>query len=231
VRTAPPDQAADKHLVSPAKDVVDNNTFPRPPDAAPDLASRARVMRGQNPGNGASAGQTAVGHLARELRLAAGLSERALARRSAVARSTVTRLEHGQIRPRRSLLSALAVGIDPDRQKELREQLVAAASDDIAVESDGWRHYRRRRLERGILAGQVPMPSKVADGIRFHRAADAAWQAGMAILHRPGALDDNAALDEANRLLAESRALRDLAGPPMTLYIGGKTIRIGWAFL
>ena len=196
-------------------------------DAAPETASRARVMRGQNPGNGASAGQTAVGHLARELRLAAGLSERALARRSAVARSTVTRLEHGQIRPRRSLLSALAVGIDPDRQKELREQLVAAADGDIAPESDGWRRYRRRRLERGILAGRVPMPSKVADGIRFHRDADAAWQAGMAILHRPGALDDARALDEANRLLAESRVLRDQAGPPMTLYIGKVRITVG----
>jgi transcriptional regulator with XRE-family HTH domain len=190
-------------------------------------ASRARVMRGQDPGNGASTGRTAAGHLARELRLAAGLSERALAHRSAVARSTVTRLEHGEIRPRRSLLQALAVGLDPDRTKELRERLVAAAGDDIAPESDGWRRYRRRRLERGILAGRVPMPSKVADGLRYHRAADAAWSAGVAILHRPGALDDAAALEQANRLLEESRVLRDLAGPPFTLHIGRVRIQVG----
>src|SRR5208282_3639525 len=120
-------------------------------DAALVGASRARMMRGQDQGNGATTGRAATGQLLRELRLAAGLSERALARRSAVARSTVTRLEHGQIRPRRSLLSALAVGIDPDRTRELREQMVATAGDDIAPESDGWRRYRKHRLDRGIL--------------------------------------------------------------------------------
>jgi len=181
-------------------------------------------MRGQDP---ASAGRTAVGHLARELRLAAGLSERALARRAAVARSTVTRLEHGQIRPRQSLLSAIAVGIDPDRPRELIAQLVAAAGDDIAADSDGWLHYRRRRMERGILRGDVPLPTKVAAGIRLHRAADAAWQAGTAILHRPGALDDADALDEALRLMDEARTLRDRAGPPMTLHIGKVCIAVG----
>lgn len=195
--------------------------------AAPETASRARVMRGQDPGNGATADRAAAGYLARELRLAAGLSERALGRRAAVARSTVTRLEHGQIRPRRSLLSALAVGIDPDRPKELIAQLVAAAGDDIAPESDGWRHYRRRRMERGILAGRVPLPSKVADGLRLHRAADAAWTAGMAILHRPGALDDARALEQALQLMAEARVLRDQAGPPIALHIGKVRITAG----
>ena len=198
---------------------LDANIRARPP--------RARMMRGQDQGNGAATGRTAVGQLVRELRTAAGLSERALARRSAVARSTVTRLEHGQIRPRQSLLSALAVGIDPDRTRELREQMVAAAGDDIAPESDGWRRYRKHRLDRAILAGRVPLPSKVADGLRYHRQADAAWDAGMAILRRPGALDDANALDEANWLLAEARALRDLAGPPFSLYIGKVRITAG----
>jgi len=44
----------------------------------------------------------------------------------------------------------------------------------------------------------------------------------MAILHRPGALDEAAALDETVRLLDQARTLRDQAGPPMTLYIAGK---------
>ncbi len=197
-------------------------------DAALVGASRAHVMRGQDQGNGAATGRTAVGQLVHELRTAAGLSERALASRSAVARSTVTRLEHGQIRPRQSLLSALAVGLDPDRTRELREQLEAVAAGDITPESDRWRRYRKHRLDRGILAGRVPLPSRVADGLRYHRQADAAWGAGVAILHRPGALDDAAALDEANRLLAEARALRDLAGPPFTLYIGKVRIPAGF---
>lgn len=198
--------------------------------AAPDTASRARVMRGQDPVQPdapVDQGREAAGELVRTMRTAAGLSERALATRSAVARSTVTRLEHGQLRPRRTLLSAIAVGIDPDRPKELIAQLVAAAGNDIAPESDGWRRYRRRRMERGMLRGDVPLPTKVAAGIRLHRAADAAWQAGTAILHRPGALDDADALDEALRLMDESRTLRNRAGPPMTLHIGKVRITVG----
>jgi transcriptional regulator with XRE-family HTH domain len=196
--------------------------------AAVSGASRARHTRPDSMQH-ATAGRTAVGELVRELRMAAGLSERALARRSAVARSTVTRLEHGQIRPRRSLLGALATGIDPDRQKELRARLLAAAGDDVAEETDRWRRYRRRRMERGILRGDVPLPAKVADGIRLHKAADAAWQAGMAILHRPGTFDDGDALDEAKRLFAESHALRDQAGPPIMLYVGKVKITAGFA--
>ena len=105
--------------------------------------------------------------------------------------------------------------------------MVTAADGDIAPESDGWRHYRKRRLDRGILAGRVPMPTKIADGIRLHQAADAAWRAGEAILHQPGALDDAAALDEAIRLMNESRALRERAGPPFTLHIGKVRISVG----
>jgi transcriptional regulator with XRE-family HTH domain len=199
--------------------------------AAPDRSSRARVMRGQDlvqPVAPGAQGREAAGQLVRSWRMAAGFSERALARRSAVARSTVTRLEHGQIRPRRSLLSAVAVGVDPDRPKELLAQLVAAAGDDIAPESDGWRRYRRRRMEKGMLAGRVPLPTKVTDGLRLHRAADAAWHTGMGILRRPGALDDAQALDEALQLMDEARSLRDQAGPAMLVRIGKVEIRAGW---
>jgi transcriptional regulator with XRE-family HTH domain len=193
-------------------------------------ASRAHVMRGQDrvePVTPGSSGAAAAGQLLREFRRAAGLSERGLAKRSAVARSTVTRLEHGQIRPRRSLLQALAVGLDPDRPKELAGQLAAAAGDDVVPESDRWRHYRQRRLERGILRGDVPLPARVAESLRLHRAADVAWSAGVAILRRPGALDDADALDKADELLIQARVLRDQAGPPMTLIIGKVRITAG----
>ena len=192
-------------------------------------ASRARVMRGQDQGNGAPTGRTAVGQLVRELRMAAGLSERALARRSAVARSTITRLEHAEIRPRPSLLSAISVGLDPDRPKELRERLTAAAGDDLAPESDRWRRYRQRRLERGILAGNVPLPTDLTRRLRLHREADQAWHEGMAVLRRPGALDDVIALDDANRLLKQARALRDQAGSPIKLHIGKTVISAGFS--
>lgn len=49
----------------------------------------------------------------------------------------------------------------------------------------------------------------------------------MAILHRPGALDDAEALDEANRLLTEARTLRDQAGPSMTLGSTGHAEAVG----
>ena len=90
-----------------------------------------------------------------------GLSTRGLARRSAVARSTVQRIERGVMHPRRSLLSALALGLDVDRQQELLEELTAAAGAEVAPESDGWRHYRRRAARardpggRGTTADQA----------------------------------------------------------------------------
>lgn len=79
----------------------------------------------------------------------------------------------------------------------------------------------------GILRGDVPLPTKVAESLRLHRAADAAWQAATAILHRPGALDDADALDAALRLMDEARTLRGQAGSAMTLIIGKVRITVG----
>jgi transcriptional regulator with XRE-family HTH domain len=127
----------------------------------------------------------AVAALVRELRRDAGLPALALARRSAVAPSTVYRLEAAKLRPRMSLLSAIALGIDPDRQAELLAKLAAAAGDALKAEGRGWWRYRRRRLERGILAGTTPLPSRLETALRLHREADAAWASGMALLRQP----------------------------------------------
>jgi hypothetical protein len=145
-----------------------------------------------------------------------------------VARSTIQRLEGGALRPRRSLLSAVALGLDVDRQRELLAVLVTAAGDAVVPESDGWRRYRRRRIERGILAGEVPLPTKLQRALDFHRAADALWQRESAIFDIPGALDDTQALDELLRLGGERRRLRELAGSPVTLYVGKRRITAGW---
>jgi len=160
----------------------------------------------------------------RVLREDAGLSALALARRSAVAPNTVYRLQGGQLRPRLSLLSALALGIDPDRQHELLARLAAAAGGAVAPETGGWWRYRRRRLERGILAGTTPLPSGLADALRLHREADAAWASGMAMLRQP------ARFGEGERLLDESLRLRAEAGPPVSLKVGKHTIRGGMRY-
>ena len=66
------------------------------------------------------------------------------------------------------------MGIDPDRQKENLARLVDAA--------DGkWARYRWRRIERGILAGEVPLPSKLARSLELHCQADEMWLQSMAI--------------------------------------------------
>jgi DNA-binding XRE family transcriptional regulator len=51
----------------------------------------------------------------RELRTERGLSVSALARRPAIDRRTIQRLVRGQLRPRPSLLWAIAYGADPDQ--------------------------------------------------------------------------------------------------------------------
>ena len=127
------------------------------------------------------------------------------------------------------MLSALALGIDPDRQKENLVRLVEAAGGEDAFAPDGrWARYRWRRIERGILAGEVPLPSKLARSLELHRQADEMWLRSMAITDRPGAWDDAEALDEAIRLHDESSRLRELAGPPVTFYVGRHVIRAGW---
>jgi transcriptional regulator with XRE-family HTH domain len=194
-------------------------------------ASRARVMRSHltaKPVTPVQPGLPRLAALVRAGRIERGISTRGLASRAAVARSTIQRLERGQLRPRRSLLSAVALGLDVDRQRELLAELVAAAGDAVTPESDGWRHYRRRRLERGILAGEVPLPTKVQQALDLHRAADALWVRQSEILDAPGAWDDARALDECLRLSAERRRLREQAGPPVLMYIGKRRISVGW---
>ena len=160
----------------------------------------------------------------RQLRAEYGLGTRRLADRSTVSRRAIQYLEDGSIRPRRCTIGALAYGLDPDdpeRRKEIIASLVAAAGGEDALAPDhGWPRYRARRFQRGLLEGTVPLPSDIARRIDLHKRADAAWHASCAVLDRPGALDDVAALGEAQRLLDEGRRLRAQAGGPLGLWLG-----------
>jgi transcriptional regulator with XRE-family HTH domain len=60
-----------------------------------------------------------------------------LARRALVARSTIQRLEKGQLRPRPSLLAWVAYALDPDHAKVIRPALVEAAGGADALAEDG----------------------------------------------------------------------------------------------
>lgn len=93
--------------------------------------------------------RTTLGALIRTLRTEAGISTRALAARSAVARSTITRLEAGQRRPRPAMLAALAHGLDPDRATEFAHRLEAAAGESLRPDTEGGtRRIARRRQRR-----------------------------------------------------------------------------------
>jgi hypothetical protein len=63
-----------------------------------------------------------------------------------VSRSTNQRLERGEMRERPSTLGWIAGAIDPDRRAEIRDQLVAAAGDEIAPHIDRWSRRQVRRM-------------------------------------------------------------------------------------
>lgn len=87
-----------------------------------------------------------VGARLRAARTAAHLSQRGLARVAGCASSTVTRLESGQRRPRRSMLAALCAVLDPDGTAGLLPALVLAAGESLAVETPGGTRRRTRRV-------------------------------------------------------------------------------------
>ncbi|WP_246609831.1 helix-turn-helix domain-containing protein [Nonomuraea rhizosphaerae] len=190
--------------------------------------SRVRVLGDHLPGDAERDRLVAtLGATLRALRARYGLSTRRLALRAATSRSTITRLERGERRPRRSMLSSLALALDPDAHLELLEVLVAAAGPSLRPETNGSRRCRRRAMEAGILAGRVPMPSRIARALALHARANAAQGEAEALLVRPGALDDVTALTRARELMGIAAAARREAGPPFTLKVGGHVIRAG----
>ena len=179
----------------------------------PDRCDRTNpyVMGDQPPG------VTAVAALARSLRLEAGLSTRQLAVRSGLARSTITRLEAGQLRPRRSMLAVLAIGLDSGRPRELLGQLAGAAGADMAVDTPGWRRYRRRRVGRALRSGALPVPAEVARRIRMHQAADQALGQVAMLQKQPGFLGNLEVAEMADKLIRQAEKIRAEAGLRVTV--------------
>jgi transcriptional regulator with XRE-family HTH domain len=190
-------------------------------------SSRARAMRSRGWFDRSQDGLARLGGVVRALRLEHGLGTRALARRSTACRSTIQRLERGQLRPRPSLLRAIAWGLDPDRAPELRQQLFDAVGEDVAADLQGWRRYRARRTEQGWLTGEVPLPGDLARRIDAHRRAAELRRAAYALMDTPGALDDAAVMARAHDMLTESLRLSDIGGGPISIGAGNRRVVYG----
>lgn len=205
---------------------------------------RARALGDSQPANGGQVGEelppgrpdaeerdrlvATLGATLKALRAEYRLSTPALAKRAATTRSTVTRLEGGQRRPRRSMLNSLAIGFDPDRQAELRDLLVAAAGTSLVPESPHSERIRGKRLATARLAGEVPMPSAIAVPMALHRAADEEDRIVEWLLSAPANLTNAVVLAEAESRMKRADELRKQAGPPFSVTIGSKTIMVGY---
>ena len=151
---------------------------------SPGASSRARVYASTCAPEGGLPGHTGPERLAevvRELRTGYGLSTRRLAERAQVSRSTVIRLEAGTLRPRWSLLNALATGLDPDLRPGQLERMLAAAGADLVPETPRCALRRGRRLAEGMIAGVVPRPVWVERSVRLHVAADSMLDVAAAL--------------------------------------------------
>lgn len=172
--------------------------------------------------------RTHLGALLRAERRAAGLGTRRLALAVGCDRRTLQRLEVGQQRPRLVLLRYLASVLAVDDPAPLAERLIEAAGSSIRPDTPTSVRQRRKRADAAILAGHQPLPAALARRLALHRAADAAHGRALALLGQAGVLDDVAVLAEAQRLLEESRRLREQAGPPIVIRVGRHEIRAGW---
>ena len=198
-------------------------------------AGASRVMRSTLADAGAHTAHTAdpadlvrLGALVRLLRQERSMTAAELARRSMCARSTVVRLERGQLHPRPSLLAYISHALDPDNATLIREALVVAAGGRDALADDGrWGRVRTRRANKALPAGKVPLPSDVRRRINLHRQASACWRRAEAVLSHPGALDDPAALDVALALMDRSRELRAAAGGMIGIGWGSRRVIYG----
>jgi hypothetical protein len=167
------------------------------------------------------------GALLRAERCARGWSLRRLAAAVPCHRSTLTYLQAGARRPRRVLLRAVASVLDPDDPVPLGDRLIAAAGPSVVADSRTQAARRVRLSHLAILAGHRPLPSDVARRIGLHRQAAAAWWQSLAVLDRPGALDDPAALQRAAELRDQAWQLTAEAGPAITLVLGRHRLCFG----
>lgn len=183
----------------------------------PDPWERARLV--------ATLGATLAG-----MRHGRGLSTRRLAKRAAVARSTVVRLESGQRRPRPVILGALASGMEPGAPEPLRAALIEAAGDSLRPDTETGLRAHRKRAMAAALAGDKPLPPELAHRIACHKRAAQLRRRAHEILHTPGAMHDAHALHTVGKLMDRARDAEKHAGGMITLVIGRHrfTYGAGW---
>ena len=123
-----------------------------------------------DPGERARLAST-LGVLLRELRAEYDIGTRPLARRSTVARSTISRLESGQRRPRPAVLAAIAYGLDPDRAPQIAQALQEAAGESLRPDTPAGVRSRSRRLRKARLAAIAERASIAREAQQAGRAA------------------------------------------------------------
>lgn len=190
----------------PAKE---NSVMPDDGFDCPRARARARCAAGSvASGCSRSNGPVALAAAVRALRTERGLTVSSLARRAAVDRRTVQRLERGQLRPRLSLLWAVAYGVDPDPSAEVREQLIAAAVPFVVPDTDASRRARARRLWAAWHAGELPLPVYWERRARLYAASETMWAVASSLIHRV----TDALIGEADVGAPWTDAARDLDG-------------------
>lgn len=116
---------------------------PRPRDPGPVGAERSRL-------------RADLGLLLASERVAAGLSQRALAEAAGVAEASVKRLENGRVRPSETMMRALAVALRPDATRLAVEVLAVRLERAAGPSLHRWPNrrpasLRRRRLRAAAL--------------------------------------------------------------------------------
>lgn len=192
------------------------------------LVERDHPVTGRVPDDERDRLASSLGALVRAERLAGGWSLTRLARAVGCSRSTIRRVQAGQLRPRESLLRCIASVLAVDNPRPLAQQLIEAAGPSLREDTAGTSRQRRRRVSAALLAGHRPLPTDVARRLTLHRRADSLRAMSERLLCQPGAPDDAEVLDEVIRLNAEARRLRDQAGPAITIYVGKRQISAGW---
>ena len=99
-----------------------------------------------------------VGALLKQLRGDRRMSVRDLEGRSGVARSTISRVERGLRRPRRSMLGWLAWGLDAENVVPLTRQLAEAAGDSMIADSRWSARTHARHAADALMRGTLPVP-------------------------------------------------------------------------
>lgn len=117
----------------------------RPVTGRPDAAEQAQLAAG-------------LGALLRDLRQVHDMPVRDLEKRSGVSRSTISRLEHGLRRPRRSGLGWLAWALDAENVTLVKDRLCEAAGDSLVSESRWSERLHVRRMARQLARGGMPVP-------------------------------------------------------------------------